>query len=173
MYTPLENDEPNPFLNVEYTKTPFAQDFVKIETKEEPSKIKNPSSSLSDDDWGTLDFTPMFIGKYKVSNLSFMKKQDEPKNKIFSPLMGELKNTFVHTYNEEIVETIKPKCYDIQTYEAPLSSENIADCYCIGYTLLKKLRFNRKGCKNFEQGIWVPMDSGFHEHAYGLGFKHY
>lgn len=139
-----------------------------METKEEPTKNENTSSSLSEDDWKTLDFNPTFIGEYKVLSLSFIKQKNEPEKKISTPLIGELKNTFMNSSTEEIMETIKPNCYDIQTYEAPLTPENMVDCYGPGYTLLKKSRFNGKGCGKFEKGIQVSLDSGFPIYTFRL-----
>ena len=65
MHTLHLDDAPNPCLNIQTYTTPISN--------------SNPSSSnaLPSDDWGTLDFTPTFIGKYKVSDLDFMKTQRE------------------------------------------------------------------------------------------------
>lgn len=74
---------------------------------------------------------------------------------------------------EEMVETIKPDCYDIVTYTTPWTPSKMAGRYGFGYHFLKKSGFNGKGCGKYKQGIQVPLDNEIYDHTYGLGFNSY
>lgn len=66
-----------------------------------PKDIFSPKGVHSDDDWGSLDFTPTFIGEYRVSwkesKTEKEKSKGEPKEKpIF---LKQLSNNFVAASN--------------------------------------------------------------------------
>ena len=130
---------------------------------------------MSEDDWGTLDFNPTFIGEYKVFNLEFMMKQSEFEKEVFipSPLSKELKSNFMAASVNEMIEMIKLDFSDIVMYAAPWTPSEMDDWYGSGYLLLKKLGFNGQGCGKYEQGIQVPLDNEIYDHTYGLGFNPY
>ena len=73
MFTFHASDKPNNCLNIESVKD-LGPSEEKLETKDETQRNKEPiSSTLSEDEWGTLYFTPIFIREYLISYLSFMK----------------------------------------------------------------------------------------------------
>lgn len=79
MCTLHADNRPNNRYNVESFKVSGPREEKlkdKFETNNQSSE--EPSFSFSNDDWGTLEFNPTFIGEYKVSNLYFMKEPKQP-----------------------------------------------------------------------------------------------
>ena len=108
MYTLLADTKPNSCLNVEKKQDQESND-------DPPSK-----SVLSNDDRESLDFTPTFIGEYRVSNLSFMKSKTTP-----------LSNNFLAASTHD--EFVKSSCGNIATKEDPLSPSNMTSYYIDSY----------------------------------------
>lgn len=82
-----------------------------------PKDIFSPEGVLSDDDWGSLDFTPTFIGEYRVSwEGSKTEKEiykEEPKEK--PTLSKKLSNHFVASSNSNNSSNPSSNSYRIKT----------------------------------------------------------
>lgn len=171
MYTIHAYDRVNSFFNTKSAKTlELVEEKQETDSENDTQSLEEPSSSTSllEDNWGSLDLTPTFIGEYQFSDLSFMQPQTKnDKESTTTPLFDDLSNKFVATIANESLDTIKPNFYVIVIYEASLTLFDMASRYGPSYHLLTKYGFNGNRYRKIEQGIQVPLEKEAHEHFYG------
>lgn len=99
---------------------------MEVTKEEEHAKKIEEVTKLLEDDWGYLDFTPTFMGKYKIINKEF----DKGKEKV----VMSTKNSKVST-STTLDEKNYTKNFDEVYYEQPTNPKEMKKIYGIGYNM--------------------------------------
>ncbi|GLJ23982.1 hypothetical protein SUGI_0456270 [Cryptomeria japonica] len=156
--------------------------------KKDPSRLEtthkndfDPEKVLVEDDWGSLDFNPTFVGEYKIPSRELkvekkeeaenhkVEKKEETKNQ--STLPEAMSNNFVAASQTSSSHIYNYEEFDSLSYEKPPSFPEMADRYGRGFHIFAKHGYHGKGCGANEQGIRVPLETNFHNYAFGLGYN--
>ncbi|GLJ11025.1 hypothetical protein SUGI_0140700 [Cryptomeria japonica] len=130
----------------------------------------NKTYTLIDDDWGSLDFNPTFVGEYKVPSRELkVEKKEEAKNQ--STLPEPMSNNFVAASQTSSPHTSNSEEFDSLSYEKLPSLSEMDDRYGHGFRIFAKHGYHGNGCGTHEQGIKVPLENNLHNYAFGLGYN--
>ncbi|GLJ36816.1 hypothetical protein SUGI_0742690 [Cryptomeria japonica] len=145
--------------------------------EEDPSRLEythkkafDPEKVLAEDDWGSLDFNPTFVGEYRVPPRELkVKKKEETRDQ--SVLPEPMSNNFVAASQTSSPHTSNSEEFDSLSYEKPPFLSEMANRYGCGFHILAKSGYSGNGCGANEQGIKVPLEHNMHEYSFGLGYN--
>ncbi|MGI4370309.1 hypothetical protein ACR2V4_27340, partial [Klebsiella pneumoniae] len=88
-----------------------------------------------------------------------------------STLPKSMSNNFVATSQTSSPHTSNSEEFDSLSYEKPPSLSEMVDCYGSGFHIFAKHGYHGNGCGAHEQGMKVPLETNFHNYAFGLGYN--